>query len=449
MAELVEDSEKVIEKISAGSGKSKEEIKEIIEERKRKFSGLLTDSSAALMVARGLGVDLNTESKKTEQLTIAKLEPGMNNVDIIVKAMHIFSPKRFEKENRKGVLCSVIVADNSGETRLTVWDKAISRLEEEGVRRGDVLFLKNCYVTEFNEKKQLNLGFNGQIIVNNKSTADLPKPKSRLLKLQELKKGMENVDAFGRVVRIYEEREFNVEGRKGKVLNFELADETSAVRAVAWNDIVDSVTNLNPGDLVKVEGAYTKEGLNGVELHLGWQARIIKNPKGIEISSVRAELNRKNIRELQPSSSGEIKATIVDLYRGKLHYLVCPKCRKKLEKFEEGYVCRACGEVKEPDINLVVNLQLDDGSASIRTVFFGKSAEKVIGINKDRLKNMLKVKKPEEIIEVVKPAIIGNEILVEGTARTNSNTQEMEFIARVVYPVEYKREAEKLIKEIC
>ncbi len=441
--------EKIVEEIVAGSNKNKEEIEAMIEEKKRKFSGLLTDSGAAFMVAKELGLDLELDKGVIEEMGIAQLEPGMNNVDLTVRAMHIFSSKKFEKGGKKGIVRNLIVADKGGEIRLTLWHRDANRLDDEKVERGAALLLKNCYVTSFNEKKQLNLSYNGQMIINPKTWKGLPELKVQVFKLGELKKDMQNIDVFARIARIYEERDFEVEGRKGSVLNFLLSDGTAEIRAVAWNEMVAIVNKLNVGDLIKIEGAYTKEGLQVVELHLGWQARIIETPAGVELGQVDFGARRKRVNELAEGEIVEVKGTVVDLYKGKLHYLICPKCRKKVEQLEEKYVCNACGEVKEPAINLVAAVELDDGRGTVRCVLFGNNAEKVLGIGKDELKKKLKEKSPEQIVAEIKPKILGKEILVEGEPRKNKQTGEIEFIGRSILSLNPKAEADKLILEIA
>jgi len=41
--------------------------------------------------------------------------------------------------------------------------------------------------------------------------------------------------------------------------------------------MADEIEGFAPGDKIKIEGAYTKDGMNGIELHLGWNARITSN----------------------------------------------------------------------------------------------------------------------------------------------------------------------------
>src|SRR3989338_5622926 len=185
MASFLDDREAVVKKIIVYTGKARSDIEKLMEAKKEKFAGLLTEAGAAFLVAKELGVDLE------------------------------FQPKKFEKGEKKGQLCNLRVADDSGEMRLTVWHNDVKKLEDEKIERGAALLLKNCYVTAFNDKKQLNLGYNGQMIVLSEPTAGLPGQAREAVKLGELKPGLNEVDVVARVARVYEARDFESAGRKG------------------------------------------------------------------------------------------------------------------------------------------------------------------------------------------------------------------------------------------
>lgn len=445
-------TESIVEKITEKSGKSREEVAGLIKAKEDKFSGLLTQNGAAYIVAKEHGVDLALESA-VESFRISKLDAGMNAVDLTVRAKHIFSPKRFEKGKKKGWLCNLVVVDGSGEIRLTLWNDDAKKLSEQKIERGAVLQIKNCYVTEWKDEKQLNLGHNGELSVSEKEVSGLPEVEANVWKLNELAKEMNNVDVVAKVLRLYEEREFNKEGKLGRVMSFEIADDSGKVRATAWNDVVDFVKELKEGAVVKIEGAYTKEGMKGIELHLGWQARIIEEPKGAKLDEVKEismeKVDRVSLNKLDEDMQNvEVIGKIVDLMRGKLHYNVCPKCGKSLVNFEESFVCNNCGEVKKPGINLVAGFALDDSTAVIRAVAFGKQAEELLGISKDWLEKEMEKRQIEDIFEDVKAKVVGKNVVLHGNPKTNERSGEIEIVVRRVLPAENRKEAEKVLEEI-
>ena len=280
MADILENKDAIVEKIVAETPKNREEIEKMIEDKKGKFAGLLTDAGAAFMIAKDLKVELGV-GDASEFLKIGKLEDGAQNVDLTVRILQIFSPREFEKNGKKGTLCNLLVGDETGEIRLTLWNKDAKRVQEECIERGAVLVLKNCYVTSYKDRKQLNLSYSGEMAVNPADAGEVPKLeiKSSVVKLKELKEGMNDVDVYARVLRSFPATEFDKDGRKGRVVNFEIGDDTAKSRAAAWNDLAGEIEKTEDGSVVKIEGAYTKKGLRGIELNLGWKARIIKNPE--------------------------------------------------------------------------------------------------------------------------------------------------------------------------
>ncbi len=423
----------VIEQIAEKSQKQSGEIRRLVEEKKKRFSGILTDSGAAFMVAKDLGIDLGLESVK--RMHVSQLKAGMQNVDLLVRAMQVFSPKLFEKNGRSGKLCNLVVADSTGEIRLTVWHDDVRKLAMEHVQRGSVLLLRNCYVKSFNEKLQISLASNGRMEVNPKNVlfADLPEAKTALSKVSGLQEGMNDANVVARVIRLFPVTLFEKEQRKGRVMNFLIGDETGITRATAWNDLVNEVQALKENDLVRIEGAYTKQGLKGIELHLGWQARIGKEAKAEGIASAAALLReraeRKKVLELASGDANVlVEGKIVAVNPGGLFYNVCPKCSGKLQRLEEGMVCDKCGEVKEPDVRQVVSVRIDDGSAQINAVAYGKEAEKIIGLNKDELLKQAKERGREALLEELQ-AMNGKGISVLGRVKENTFAGGLEIVA--------------------
>ena len=436
---MEQSAAEIIEKIANGSGIGRNEVEGLVGEKMQRFSGLLTDSGAALMVAKELGVDLQL-SRQLQYVAIKDLQDGMQNIDVLARVVNVLSPKTFERNGKKGTLCTLIIADRSGETRLTLWHNDVKKMLESGVERGSTVLLQNCYVKSFNGKPQLNLSYNGGISVNPKEAtgADLPQVENREMRLSELSEGMNDVSAVVRVLRVFPANEFEKEGGKGKVANMLVGDETAAIRATGWNDMADAVAGLSENDLVKIEGAYTKQGLRGIELHLGWKARIIANPKtGATIPSAMQLLHEKaeskKISELVAGDGAVlVKAKVAAVNAGMLRYNVCPQCGAKLQKIEGSLVCEKCGEAKEADIRPVISVRIEDGSGGISLVAYGSTAEQLIGMKKEELRKALESAAPEEIIKQIQARLAGKEISAVGSARQNLFSNELEFTARSI-----------------
>ncbi|MEW6295620.1 MAG: DUF2240 family protein [Candidatus Diapherotrites archaeon] len=444
MADSTASKQSLVERIVSSTRKSENEVIELIEKKKEKFSGLLSDEGAAFIVAKELGLQVGVPSFSPEKLRVSELETGMSNFELVVRVLNVFCPREFTKDSRKGFMCNLLVADDSGSIRLTLWHDFVKKLEELNIKRNSALRLKGCYVTEFNNFKQLNLGSNGSIeLVQEKELKEgLPEEKHLHLKVSELKEGLNEVDVIARITKIFPAKSFDSNERQGNLTAFELGDDSGIVRAVAWNELAKELGKFAAGDIVRIEGAYTKAGLNGTELHLGWKARITKEK---DLSAAIPALNEllgiqvksKALNELGEGDRDiEVKGKIIALNKGNLMFRVCPKCNAKLERidekdFTEGLFCSRCGmEVSEPDFTPVVSFELDDGTSSIRVLAFGATAEKFLELKKEELKKKLEQTTAEGVIEELAQKIEGREAVVLGNVKLNPKNNELELTAR-------------------
>ena len=441
---FLENAEQTIQLIQEKSGKSLEEIQELVQKKKEKYSGMLTESGAAFLVAKELGIELELEKKISEKASIASLEQGMNNIDLEVRVLQAFQAREFEKNGRKGKLINLIVGDSTGEIRLTLWHNDARRFEEEKIEKGSKLLLSNCNVLEFQGKKQLSLDYNGKF-----SLVEAGSEKAG--RIEELKEGMQNIDLIARIVRVFPQKKFVKEAREGRIANFEINDGKNTIRATAWNELAKELEKLEANDLVKIENAYTKQGLKGIELHLGWQARIIKNPKtSLEIPEVQAiGFEREKFNALEENQNFEQRALVLDLNFGKIFFEVCPKCGKKPQGIEGKLVCDNCGQIESTEKRIFVFALLDDGTVIMRAAFFGKTAEEFLGITSKELQEKEKNGKLNETLEKLLEKIVGEEIKIQGTARTNLMSGKLEITARNAKIANAEQEAKAIIKELA
>lgn len=412
----------LVGKISSESGKNSIEIKSMIDEKLGKFSGLLTEEGAALMVARELNIELGFGERTAQPIKVNQLSDGMKNVDVRVNALHVFPPKNFEKNGKKGQLCNLLVGDDSGEIRLTLWHDDVKKIEEKEISRNSVLLLKNCYVSAFNGKAQLSLGYNGSIVLEKKAD------ESNLVKISSLSEDLNNVDLIAKILRIYEINTFKKESGEGKVLNFELADETGKIRATAWNDLAEIVKKTQPESVIKIEGAYTKKGLKALELHLGWKARIMEQPKSKLLLS--EKIAKKKISELELGETIELEAKVLELLPGKLFYKTCPKCGKKAQHGIEGLLCENCGGIPEAELTPVVSARITDDESEIIATFFGSQAEQFLEIGSEKLEEKSENQSIEEILTELGKKLENKKITIIGRLKENKYTGEKEIIAR-------------------
>ena len=86
------------------------------------------------------------------------------------------------------------------------------------------------------------------------------------MNVSELKPGTENVTIEVEVVAKDSEREIDKYGRKLRVANFTIKDDTGSITLVLWNDEIDK---LKEGDKIKIESAFVNEWQGTPQLTLG------------------------------------------------------------------------------------------------------------------------------------------------------------------------------------
>jgi len=94
-------------------------------------------------------------------MKINELSDGMNNVEITAEVSEVMEPREvMTKFGTTVKLTEIILKDDSGEVKLTLWgDKA------DGVEAGKSLELKGAFVKNFRDTPQLGIGKTGSIKV--------------------------------------------------------------------------------------------------------------------------------------------------------------------------------------------------------------------------------------------------------------------------------------------
>jgi len=446
------DFKGLLERACKETGKAEKEVLKMVEGKKAKFSGLLTDSGAMFMVAKELGLEIDLQKQAEKKVKIAGLEDGLKGLEMPVRVLHVYSPKTYEKDKKKGQYCRLLVGDETGEISLTLWGDDVKRIEKEKIERGAALLLKNASVSSYQGKLQLGVPFGGRIELKPElGEGTLPKPENIAVKVSDLGEGMENIDVFARVIRVFEVNEFQREGETRKVVNFLIGDGSGEIRATAWNDLAERVNALEPGELVKIEGGYTKKGLKALELHLGWNSRVLIDPvvgfKIPELSELsKAGFERQRIGGLNEGALAEVFGTITRLNKGNLLFATCPKCGGKPVPEANGLVCEKCGQVKEPKNRLVITATIDDGTGAIRASAFGRNAERLLEHSTREIEKELGEKTPGEVIAELSQNVVGNSLLFSGRVKKNAiNPEELEFSVSTVRSADFRQEAERAL----
>ena len=249
------------------------------------------------------------------------------------------------------------------------------------------------------------------------------------VKVSKLLAGMKNVDIFGKVVAVFDIREFSTDKSSGKVGSFIIGDETGTVRITCWHEQTDKMEGLEKGDILKITNGYVRENNGRVEIHLNDNSTIEKNPEGVVIEDVKPSVAlRKKIADLTDKDSNvEILGTIVQSYSPNF-FEVCPECGKRARAKDDGHSCSQHGMVT-PTYSYVMNAFIDDGSQNMRLVCFRDQVQELLGKTHEEV---LVLKDAPEAFEELKYGLLGHIIKATGRVTRNEMFDRLEFVSNSI-----------------
>lgn len=236
------------------------------------------------------------------------------------------------------------------------------------------------------------------------------------MKVSELLQGMKKANVVGKIIKMFDVREFNKNGREGKVGNFIIADDTGSIKAVLWDmhhiELVET-GKIKEGDVVEISSGNMRNG----EIHLSSFSDIKKSQEILnEVVESRAYTELK-IKECSVGATVSVRANIVQI-------------------FEPKYF----DDKKSGEKRAVMNIILDDGTETLRGVLFGEDIKK-LGFNNEEIFEL-------EKFEQKKQGILGEEKHFMGNMRMNSFFNKQELIMNGVEDVNVNDVIKKLEAQV-
>jgi replication factor A1 len=277
----------------------RKDILTMIEEKREELGReVINDESAAMIVARELGVDLHQISPKARQ-RIEDITESTRNVALTAKVLNIGTVRTFSRKDggAEGKVASIVVSDETGSIRVVLWDDLTNAVSEDVISIGDVIQVRGAYVKRgLGDALELNLGRMGQIrVLEDYEIEDLDidfiEPSTGDQKISDLKDGLFNISLKVVVQRVFRLSTFTRQrdGSEGRVLSIVGADDTGTVRLVFWDDKASEMEDAEQGEVIQLRGVNTRLNREGteVEAHVGRAASIERGLKE-EIDAVEA-----------------------------------------------------------------------------------------------------------------------------------------------------------------
>jgi ssDNA-binding replication factor A large subunit len=256
------------------------------------------------------------------------------------------------------------------------------------------------------------------------------------LKINELLSGMRKVNVVGQIINLFPVRNFTTKkGEEGKVVNFTIADDTSNIKVVLWD--ASHIELIEKGEIS--EGKVI-EILNGSmranEIHLGSFSEFKLSDEVLNDLKKEKVVNSKDISSFNLGDNASVRAFIVQAFDPRF-FNVCPECKKKVVSGEEGFICVEHQKVV-PEKRALINIVIDDGTESIRSVLFNDALPS-LGITElddvEKLSNQ-------------KQDLLGKEMVFSGNIRMNKFFNNSEFIINEVKDINLDGLIEGLEKKV-
>jgi len=264
----------------------------------------------------------------------------------------------------------------------------------------------------------------------------------KTLKINQLIAGIGSLNILGKIVDIYDVREFNTNNRKGKVASLLIGDETGTCRAVLWDtNHIKEVENGNivKDKVIKIKNAYVKDTNGFREIHLGNRASIDLSPDEkiteVKLGSIR-EVLRKQIKDLNPGEFASISGTIVQAFEPKF-YDACSDCGKKVNGEMKCEMHPNASSSKMP----IFNFYLDDGSDNIRLVAFRDHAYKLV-------ENLNDMRENPALFEETRVNLLGSQYVFTGKVTKNEMFDRNEFLISSIEQINPEEAAQEIIEQI-
>ncbi len=255
------------------------------------------------------------------------------------------------------------------------------------------------------------------------------------LKIVELMPGMRKANFLSKVIRIFPVREFNKNGKQGKVANLVVADGSGSIKTVLWDtNHISLIENneIKEGDSVEIKNASVRDS----EVHLSAFSDIKKSNLVVADVKIEQIKHEKKLIDVNVGDNIKVRGTVVQVFNPKF-FNVCPECNRRVAQVPEGYSCETHGIVS-PKEKSILNFVLDDGTDSIRVVLFSDQISKIIDENA--------IKSPEDFL-LFKDDFLGSEFFLGGNVRKNSFFNNLELIGEEIEKVNADSIVSELEKE--
>lgn len=254
-------AEEVIKRIMEHTGKSYDEVKEMVTKTRESLNNFVNEQGAAYLLANNLDVPLTDNSVKSSSMVkIEDIVEGMGPISLYARISKVYNTKHFmRKDNTPGQLRRLELVDSSGKIYATLWNEKTKLVEDLDLRPGRIIRIANAEPRMgLNDTVELNIGTRATIDTNIIGVDEKDFPvveEDKVISIGEIKEEMENITIYGKIIERRAISEFErKDGTTGKVTSLTIMDKTGKIRVTFWDDDTSRALAFDEGQTVKLTG---------------------------------------------------------------------------------------------------------------------------------------------------------------------------------------------------
>jgi replication factor A1 len=311
----------------------RKDISKMIKDKREELGPeVINDESAAMIVARELGVDLHQMSDS--RMKIEDLTETTRNVAVKARVDHIGGVRTFTKKDGggEGKVASIRVSDDSGSIRVVLWDDLTRIIEENLISIDELIEVRGGFMRKgLGDSLEISMGRMGHIRPLDEHEVeelgeDFGASSSGDMKISDLTEGLFGISLKAKIQRVFRLSTFTrqKDGSEGKVLSMIAGDETGTVRLVFWDDSATQMEDTAEDEVIRLRNVNVRPNRDGsdIEVHVGRSATIERDLKE-KIEAVQSgptgttsePLGMKNIADLATGMwDVDIEGKVVTVY---------------------------------------------------------------------------------------------------------------------------------------
>ena len=195
---------------------------------------------------------------------IGDLSESMGSVNVAALATQVGDEREFvRRDGTEGKVVSVLLEDDTGTVRLSLWDDDAEKAQE--ITEGTMIVVENGYTRAGYGGIDLNVGRNGRLHIDPEDfEMEIPEIERKITEIIDLHEGQKNVTIKGQLLDDPVQRDIDTSRGPATVTNFRIDDGTGEARVSLWREHAEAAMDLTAGAEVRLEYMNVREPFDGL-----------------------------------------------------------------------------------------------------------------------------------------------------------------------------------------